>query len=266
VAVSIRRPPWLTVPERFKRKDPAERGRMTLLEHLAELRHRIIVCVITIVVGAFVVYFLYDHVLAVFLHPYCHILKQDPRSSPGSCTLYVQDPIDQLTIRIKIAFFGGIILGLPVILFQLWRFITPGLNPNERKYAVPFVISSTFFFLFGAFVAWETFPLALNFFHAVGGSHIGTIYGPDQYLRLITLLIVAYGIAFEFPVLLVSLQLAGAVTSARLRKWRRGAIIGVTVFAAVFTPSSDPVSMFAMAIPMYVFYEGAIVTGRALHK
>jgi sec-independent protein translocase protein TatC len=239
---------------------------MTLLEHLAELRHRIILCSLAIIFGAVIVYFLYNHVLAYFLHPYCQILKSDKKSSPGQCTLYVQDPIDQLTIRLKVAFFGGIAIALPVILWQVWRFITPGLHPNEKKYAVPFVAASMFFFIFGGFVALQTFPLALRFFHAVGGNHLGTIYAPDPYLRLVMLLIVAYGIAFEFPVALVALQLAHVVTSAKLRKWRRGAIIGVTVFAAVFTPSSDPVSMFAMAIPMYVFYEGAIVAGRVLKR
>jgi sec-independent protein translocase protein TatC len=127
-------------------------------------------------------------------------------------------------------------------------------------------VASVFLFGLGGFVAWETFPLALRFFHAIGGNHLGTIYAPDPYLRLIMLLIVAYGVAFEFPVVLVALQLAGVLTSAKLRKWRRGAIVGVTLFAGVFTPSSDPVSMFAMAIPMYLFYEGAIVTGRLLKR
>jgi sec-independent protein translocase protein TatC len=239
---------------------------MTLLEHLAELRHRVIVSVIAVALGALVMYFLYNHVLAYLLHPYCDILKADKAASPGRCTLYVNNPLDQLTIRIKVAVFGGIGLGLPVILWQLWRFITPGLNPNEKRYAVPFVGASIGLFLLGGFVALQTFPLALRFFHAVGGNHIGTIYAPNPYLSLIMLLIVAYGIAFEFPVLLVALQLARVVTSTKLRKWRRGAIIGVTVFAAVFTPSSDPVSMFAMAIPMYVFYEGAILTGRLLKR
>jgi sec-independent protein translocase protein TatC len=239
---------------------------MTLLEHLAELRHRILVSVLVIAAGALVMYFLYDHLLAYFLHPYCQILKADKRSSPGQCTLYVNDPIDQLTIRLKVAFFGGIGLALPVILFQLWRFITPGLRPSEKKYAVPFVLASTALFILGGFVALETFPLALRFFHSVGGSHIGTIYAPDPYLRLVMLMIVAYGLAFEFPVLLISLQLAHVLSSAKLRKWRRGAIVGVTVFAAVFTPSSDPISMFAMAIPMYLFYEGSIITGRLLKR
>ena len=108
--------------------------------------------------------------------------------------------------------------------------------------------------------------MALLFFNAVGGNHIGTIYAPDPYLRLIMLMIVAYGLAFEFPVLLVSLQLAHVVSSQKLREWRRGAIVAVTLFAALFTPSSDPVSMFAMAIPMYLFYEASIVTGRVLKR
>ena len=239
---------------------------MTLLEHLGELRHRIIVAAIAVLIGGVVVYFVYNHVLAYFLHPYCEILKADRTKSPGQCTLYVQDPIDQLTIRLKVAFFGGIALALPVLLWQVWRFVTPGLRPNEKRYAVPFVAASMFFFIFGGFVALQTFPLALKFFHAVGGNHIGTIYAPDPYLRLVMLLIVAYGVAFEFPVLLVALQLVRVLSSAKLRKWRRGAIVGVTVFSAVFTPSSDPVSMFAMAIPMYAFYEGAIVVGRILKR
>lgn len=248
------------------KRDQAERGRMTLTAHLAELRRRVIISVIAICLGALVMYFLYNHVLSYLLHPYCDILKSDKKVSPGACRLYVQNPLDQITIHLKVAFFGGIALALPVLLWQLWRFITPGLNPNEKKYAVPFVTASVMLFLLGGFVALQTFPLALRFFHAVGGSQLGTIYAPDPYLRLIMLLIVAYGIAFEFPVLLVALQLAHVVTSAKLRKWRRGAIVGITVFSAVFTPSSDPVSMFAMAIPMYIFYEGAIAIGRLLKR
>ena len=237
---------------------------MTLLEHLAELRHRIIVCVITVVLGAIVVYFLYDHVLNFFLHPYCEILKSG--HSTQKCTLFVQNPIDQLTVRLKVSFFGGCAIGLPVLLWQLWGFITPGLNTNERRYALPFTIVSVLLFVVGGFVALQTFPLALRFFHAVGGKNVGTLYAPDPYLRLVMLMIVAYGIAFEFPVLLVALELVGAVTSQKLRKWRRGAIVGVTMFAAVITPSSDPISMFAMAIPMYLFYEASILVGRLLKK
>lgn len=240
---------------------------MTLLEHLGELRHRVIVCVATVLVGGVVMYFLYDHVLNFFLHPYCEILQSSRKALPGQrCTLFVQDPLDQLTERLKVSFFGGCAIALPVLLWQTWRFITPGLHPNEKRYAVPFTISSVILFVFGGFVALETFPLALRFFHAVGGKDVAALYAPDPYLRLVMLLIIAYGIAFEFPVVLVALQLARVVSSQKLRKWRRGAIVGVTVFSGVFTPSSDPVSMFAMAIPMYMFYEGAIVVGRVLKR
>jgi sec-independent protein translocase protein TatC len=237
---------------------------MTLLEHLAELRHRIIVCVVAIVIGGIVAYFLYDRILTFLEHPYCHVLKVNHVHQP--CSLEVFDPLGKLTNRLKISFFGGCLMALPVVLWQVWRFITPGLHPNEKRYAVPFVLGSVAFFAFGAWVALGTLPYALNFFQSVGGKGVGTLYQLDPYVRLVTLMILAYGIAFEFPVVLVALQLAGVVTSAKLRRWRRGAIVAVTLFSAVFTPSSDPFSMFAMAVPMYLFYEGSILTGRLLKR
>jgi sec-independent protein translocase protein TatC len=237
---------------------------MSLGEHLRELRRRLIFCVAAVGVGALVAYFLYGHILSFFLHPYCQLLRHGHSTQP--CTLYVQDPLDQLTIRLKITFFGGFALALPVILWQVWRFITPGLHPREKRYAVPFVLASVLFFAFGAFVALQTLPFALRFFRSFGGGQISTIYGPNPYLRLVILLIVVYGIGFEFPVLLVALELAGVVKSAQLRRWRRYAIVGITLASAVFTPSSDPFSMFALAIPLYVFYEGTILIGRMLKR
>ena len=256
------------VPARFRRDrvEPADQGRMSLLEHLAELRRRVIISTIAIFVGAIVVYLFYDSVIGFLEHPYCHVLHSNPATRLQPCQLVVLDPIEKLTIRLKVAFFGGLGVALPVLLWQVWRFITPGLHKHEKRYAIPFVFASMVFFALGAAVALLTFPLALDFFQSVGGKGIGTFYAFGPYLRLIMLMIVAYGIAFEFPVLLIALQLAHIVTSAKLRAWRRGAIVTVTVFSAVFTPSSDPVSMFAMAIPMYVFYEGSIVAGRILKR
>ncbi|GAC1312756.1 MAG: twin-arginine translocase subunit TatC [Acidimicrobiales bacterium] len=258
----------LAVPERFRRNrnDPAEQGRMSLLDHLAELRRRVIISTIAIFIGAIVVYVFYDSVIGFLEHPYCHVLHTNPATRLQPCQLVVLDPIEKLTIRLKVAFFGGLGVALPVVLWQVWRFITPGLHKHEKRYAIPFVFASMLFFALGAAVALLTFPLALDFFQSVGGKGIGTFYAFGPYLRLIMLMIVAYGVAFEFPVLLIALQLAHIVTSAKLRAWRRGAIVTVTVFSAVFTPSSDPVSMFAMAIPMYIFYEGSIVAGRLLKR
>jgi sec-independent protein translocase protein TatC len=237
---------------------------MSLADHLRELRRRLIISVAAIAVGGVVAYFLYGHILTFFLHPYCTIQHQGHRNQP--CSLVTLDPIDKLTIRLKISFFGGFVLALPVVLWQTWRFITPGLHPREKRYAVPFVAASMLLFLFGGFVALETLPLALRFFESVGGSQLSSFYAPDPYLRLVVLMIVVYGLGFEFPVVLVALLLVRVLSTEKLRRWRRGAFLGVVIAAAVFTPSSDPISMFALAIPLYVFYEASIIIGRALHR
>jgi sec-independent protein translocase protein TatC len=237
---------------------------MSLADHLRELRRRIVISVLAIALGGLVAWFLYGHILNFFIHPYCRILKDAHSTQP--CALVVSDPVSKLTIRLKVAFFGGLSLALPVVLWQLWRFITPGLHPREKRYAVPFVGASMVLFALGAVVALQTLPLALRFFEGVGGTQVRSLYQPDPYLRLVMLMIVVYGIGFEFPVALVALLLARVVTTQQLRRWRRGAFVGVVVAAALFTPSSDPFSMFALAIPLYVFYEAAIVIGRVLNR
>ena len=152
------------------------------------------------------------------------------------------------------------------MLWQLWRFITPGLHPKEKRYAIPFVIASIVLFLFGVFVAMQTFQPALQFLIGVGGNDLSPTSPPSKYLSFIMLMFVAFGVAFEFPILLVALELAGVLTSQRLRKWRRPAIVVIVFIAAVITPSQDPYSLFSMAMPMYVFYEASILIGRILKK
>jgi sec-independent protein translocase protein TatC len=234
---------------------------MTIVEHLTELRRRLVICAISVTVGAIIAFALYSPILDVLQQPYCDAL---PRGQ--SCTFLVTAPLDGIAIRLQIAAYGGILIALPVLLWQLWRFITPGLKDNEKRYAIPFIASSLVLFAFGAFVAWFTFPRALDFLIAIGGENLDARYSPNKYLSLISLMMLAFGASFEFPVILVSLEAAGVVTSARLRQWRRGAAVGIIAFAAVITPSQDPVSLFAMAVPMYVFYEIAILIGRAILK
>ena len=166
----------------------------------------------------------------------------------------------------KVATYGGIVLALPVWLYELWRFITPGLNPKERKYAVPFVISAIVLFAFGAFVAFLTLEPALKFLIDVGGSAQKPLFTSDRYLTLVSLMIVAFGVSFEFPVVLVFLLIAGVITTIQLRRVRRWAIVLIVTFAAVITPSQDPYSLMFMAVPMYLFYEGAILIGRILKR
>ncbi len=155
---------------------------------------------------------------------------------------------------------------MPVLVWQLWRFITPGLYPHEKKYAVPFTAGAVVFFLLGAAVAYLSLLPTLTFLNAVGGSNIKPVYNISDYLRLVVLMIIIFGAGFEFPVLLVALEIAGVVTPRQLSKSRRWAIVVIVVVAAVITPSSDPVSMLALAIPLYIFYELAIVFGWAYNR
>lgn len=233
---------------------------MTLLEHLNELRRRLIISMLAITAGAVVAFAFYGRILRFLEHPLCHVLKH------SACVLYVTSPLDPLGIRIKIGAYGGFALALPVVLFQLWRFVTPGLNPKEKRYSVPFIAASVFFFAFGGVMAWLTFPHALAWLTHIGGPGLRPIYTPSDYLQLILLLMLMYGIAFEFPVVLVSLEIARVLTPAKLSQWRRWSIVIIAAFAAIITPSSDPFSMLGMAIPMYVFYEMSIVVGKILKR
>lgn len=232
---------------------------MTLVEHLAELRRRLIIAILSICAGGVVVFAFYGSVIKFFEHPLCKV-------EPHNCHLYVTSPLDPLSIRFKIAAYGGLVLALPVVLYQLWRFITPGLRQNERRYSVPFVLASLVFFGFGGFVAWLTFPHALAWLTSIGGTTLRPIYTPQDYLRLIVILMAVFGAAFEFPVILVCLEVARVVTPATLGRWRRRAIVIITIFSAVATPSSDPFSMLGLAVPMYLFYEGSILVGKILKR
>ena len=171
-----------------------------------------------------------------------------------------------ITTRLKVATYGGIVLATPVWLWELWRFITPGLNPNEKRYAVPFLISSVALFLLGGAVALLTLQPALDFLLGAGGENLEPLLTADKFLSLVSLMIVAFGIAFEFPVVLTFLLIARVVSTAQLRKWRRWAIVGVFAFAAVITPSQDPYSLFLMALPLCLFYEAVIIIGRVMKR
>ncbi len=233
---------------------------MTLGEHISELRRRTMVAMAAFLVAGVLAWILYPHIVSWLQRPYCNV------AGPQHCKLYVTSPLDGLSLRIKISAYGGIFLASPVILWELWRFITPGLNSNEKRYAVPFITASILLFSLGALVAYLTFPHALRFLDSIGGPSLQQIYNPNSYLGLMVALMAVFGITFEFPVVLVSLQLAGVLNPSTLAAWRRWAIVAIVVVAAVITPSGDPFSMMALAIPLYIFYEVSIVLGRLLRR
>jgi sec-independent protein translocase protein TatC len=243
-----------------KGKGDDELDRMTLVEHLAELRSRIVKSVFALVVGSLIGFVLSNRALSFLVDPYCEAQKGK------SCQLVVIDPLEGFGTRIKLAVFLGFAFAAPVILWQIWRFVTPGLHKNEKRYAIPFIASSLLLFLAGGVIAVVTFPKALDFLIGVGGPNLVPLFSPSKYLRLYMLVVLAFGVSFEFPILLVFLQLARILRSEQLKSWRRGAIISIVVFAAVITPSQDPITLLAMAVPMYVFYEASILLGRVLRR
>lgn len=254
----------LKLKGRRARRRAAADAAMSLVEHLGELRRRLVISIAAVAATAVIGFAFYNQILDFLIRPYCQ-LPQPPRP-PGPCSLLITDPLEGFATRLKVATWTGVFLASPVVLYQIWRFITPGLNPNEKRYAVPFVASSIALFSVGVVLARLTFPRALDFLVAVGGEDITALFSPSKYLRLIILMVVAFGVAFEFPVLLVFLELAGVLSSRRLASWRRGAVVVIFVVAAVITPSQDPYSLLAMAVPMYLFYEGSILIGRALKR
>ena len=232
---------------------------MTLAEHLAELRHRFLIMAVTITVFGVLGFIFYSHLLSVLQDPYCSAI-------PHHCKFLATNPLDGLNLRVKIAFFGGFLLSSPVILWQVWRFITPGLKAKERRYVVSFVGSSLLFFGAGVVVAYYSFGHAIKFLKAIGGHTLITEYNPNQYLTLFLLMMFIFGITFLFPVVLVALEMINFVTPAQLLRGWRYAIIAIVVAAAVFTPSGNPLSMCVLAVPLIVFYFGSIGVGKLLHK
>jgi sec-independent protein translocase protein TatC len=235
-------------------------GRMTVVEHLTELRTRLIISMIAITLGAIVCFIFSASIIKFFVQYY-----KDATHGQKTSLIFL-GPLDAFITRIKVATYGGIVLALPVWLWELWRFITPGLNPKEKRYAVPFILTSIVLFAFGGLVALLTLPQALEFLLTIGGDQLQPQLTADKYLSLVSLMIVAFGVAFEFPVVLVFLLLARVISTRQLRRWRRPAILVIVIFAAVITPSQDPYSLFAMAIPMYIFYEASIIIGRVLKR
>ena len=235
-------------------------GRMTVVEHLSELRYRLMVSIAAVVVGAIVCFIFASPIIGWFLDFYRN-------ATHGRRNHFIfTGPIDAFATRLKVATYGGIVLAAPVWLWQLWRFITPGLNPKEKKYAIPFLIASICLFVLGGVVALFTLEPALNFLLGAGGDNLKPLLTADKFLSLVTLMIVAFGIAFEFPVVLMFLLIARVVNTQQLRKWRRWAIVGIFFFAAVITPSQDPYSLFLMAVPLCLFYEACIVIGRIMTR
>ena len=239
---------------------PTTKNHMSVVAHLSELRRRIIISLIAIVVGAIFCFWQSPRIIGFFLDYY-----RDATDGARNSFIFI-GPLDAFATRLKVATYGGIVLALPIWLWQLWRFITPGLNPKEKRYAVPFIIASLVLFALGAFVALLTLPEALKFLLNIGGQEQQPLLTADKYIGLVSIMLLAFGLSFEFPLILVILLITRVVSTDQLRGFRRWALVLIFVFAAVITPSQDPYSLFLMALPMYAFYEICIIIGRVMKR
>lgn len=233
--------------------ETAPTGHMTLWEHLAELRTRLFRIAIAVGLGAIAGWFLYPYVLELLKHPFNEVQPDQP--------FIATEPLQAFGLRLKMSGYIAIAIAMPVIVWQVWRFVTPGLHPHEKKYAVPFTVSALLLFFGGATLAYFVLNPTLQFLTTIGGSEIEPFYTASSYVTLIIWMMLAFGVGFEFPVLLVALQMIGVITPKQLLQWWRQSIVIIAVIAAVITPSGDPISMLALALPMLFLYILAIGIG-----
>jgi len=245
-----------------RRFPTVEHSRMTLIDHLKELRRRLLISfigvgVVTLIVGIWGYHAVFD----VLRQPYCDV-PVSHRSGGAGCDLIFTHPTDAFFVRLKVSLVAGVIASAPIWLYQLWAFITPGLHRNERRWGVAFVVSSIVLFGAGCVLSYVVLGPALDVLLGFAGNGVTALLEVSQYISFVMSMLVIFGVSFEFPLVLILLNLAGVLSSERLRKWRRGAIFLIFVFAGFATPTQDPVSMLALALPLMVLYEVAVATAR----
>lgn len=230
-------------------------GEMTLVEHLVELRNRVFKMVLAVAAGSIVGFVFGDQIIDILRAPI-----------PGDRPLFFTGLGDAFMIHVKIALVVGVILGMPVILYQAWAFIAPGLTQHERRVSLPWIPAALFFFVLGVGIAYAILPYAASFLIGFSSDALQPLITAEAYFDFVTTLFLAFGLMLQFPIVLYALSRVGIVTSARLAGARRQAILGMTIFAALITPGGDLVSPLALLATMYALYEGTIFVVRRTGK
>jgi len=231
---------------------------MTFLDHLEELRWRLIYSIIGVVAGTIISWIFVDFLVTdVLLKP-----AQD-----NGLQLQNLKPFGQLFLYFQVALIGGVILSLPNLFYQLWKFLSPALRKKERKYILLIVFYSTISFLIGiAFAYFVMIPLAFKFIHQFGTELIKNEFAIDEYVSIIVSVVLAAGVVFELPMISFFLTKLHILTPAFMKKYRKHAIVIIMVLAAFLTPGTDPVSQVVLAVPLVLLYEISIFISKIAMK
>ncbi|MBI1376099.1 MAG: twin-arginine translocase subunit TatC [Frankiales bacterium] len=223
-------------------------GAMTLWEHLREFQVRLFRSVLAILAGSAVAWFFYDQILAFIQAPFTRVVEQ-ARAEGKTVELVLSTVTDAFTLQLQVVVVSGLIISLPFWLYQLWRFLAPGLKGNERKWAYIFVGAATPLFLFGAAIAYWAMPNLLTLLLGFTPQNIANLIHVNEYLAFMIQVLLFFGIGAIIPLIFVMLNFAGVLSGARLLRHWRWLVIGVLTFAAVATPTPDPFTMLAVALP-----------------
>ena len=243
-----------------------ERGTMPLLDHLRELRKRIMRAAFFIFIFSILGFVYYDQIITTLAEPVCDLKLAQSSGSNNCGSLFISGVLGPLNLQVKVAFLTGVIISAPFWLYQLWAFIAPALHRKERRKSVLFIIAATPFFTLGAALAFYILPIAIRVLFGFTPDSLNNLVRFDDYLSFVLRIILIFGLAFELPVFLVSLNLIGVLSGKAILKPWRFAIFGITLFVAAFSPTADPLSMAALALPLILFYFGAGGIGLLVDK
>lgn len=239
------------------RPQPDPEGRMPLIEHIRELRRRIVRALLGLALGTAVGFLVFNPVWDFLKRPWCQLPAAHRLGNGKTCTLVYSGITEGFFLHLKIAVIIGAVVSAPIWLYQLWAFIAPGLYRRERKWTYIFVGASVPLFAAGAALAYLTLDKGLKVLTGFAPADSTALISIGNYLSYLIGMLFVFGLTMELPLLVVILNMAGVLSHARIRKWRRGIIFGIFVFTAITVPNPDPFTMLALAIPTIVVFEVA---------
>jgi len=242
-------------------------GSMTLFEHLRELRYRLVVASLAILVGMIVAWFFRDDLMDILQLPYFRAVEDFKAKNPEAETLLVNINVTSpLTLALKVSALAGMVVTAPIWLYQVWAFVVPGLLAREKKWTLIFLAAASPMFAAGVFVGYFVLPKGISVLLSFTQVGVSNLQNVNDYLSFLMRVMVVFGIAFVIPLLVLMLNIIGVIKASQLSKYRTLVIFSTFVFGAVATPSTDPFSMLALAAPMTLLFLAAEVIAHILDR